>query len=173
MENLFLTKVDLDTMQCSPSSLIGQSWFLLTAGTPEDYNMMTAGWGAIGEIWAVPTLHCFVRTNRYTLEFLEKYDTFTASFFDPGYKPMLSYCGSHSGRDVNKLEHTNLRPAILDGGVAFAQARRVMICKKMYIGDMQKEGFVDPAVYEKFYAEDNPMHREVIGEIVSYYERLY
>lgn len=171
-ENVFLTKKSLDDVLCSPFSMIGKGWYLLTAGTPENYNTMTASWGAMGEIWGTPSLHCFVRTNRYTLEFLERYEIFTASFFDAGYKPMLKFCGSNSGRDVDKVKVTGLDPIELEGGVTFRQARSVIVCHKMYIGDLQPEGFVQAETYDKWYA-DQPMHREIVGGVLGYYERLH
>ncbi len=172
-ENMIFKKTALEEMRISPSDLIGKTWFLLTAGTPDSYNMMTASWGAMGEIWGVPSMHCFVRTNRYTLEFLEKNTRFTASFFDVGYKPALQFCGMHSGRDCDKVQETGLQPIAIDGGVTFKQARCVLVCEKLYSGMMQADGFVRQETYQKWYAEDNPMHREFIGEILSYYERMY
>ena len=174
VENLFMKKAALEDMRISPTEAIGKNWFLLTAGTLDNYNMMTAGWGAIGEIWGVPSMHCFVRTNRYTLKFLEENEIFTASFFDIGYKPALSFCGTHSGRDCDKAKETGLIPVELDGGIGFKQARRILVCRKVYNGTLQQESFVQPEMYEKWYAQDdNPMHREIIGEIISYYERQY
>lgn len=171
-ENLFLTKRDLDEVRCSPFSMIGKSWFLLTSGTPDNFNTMTASWGAMGEIWGKPSFHCFVRTNRYTLEFLDRNELFTASFFDVGYKPALKYCGSNSGRDVDKAKETGLIPVSIDGSTTFRQARSVIVCRKMYSGMIQADGFVEPETYEKWYSE-NPMHREIVGEVLGYYERLH
>lgn len=171
-ENVFLTKKELDDVRCSPFSMIGKGWFLLTAGIPEDYNTMTASWGAMGEIWGAPSFHCFVRSNRYTMEYLEKYEQFTASFFDAGYKPALKFCGTKSGRDVDKVQETGLIPVNLDGAVSFRQARSVIVCRKMYIGEMDPKGFVSQDTYDQWY-QDDPMHRAVIGKVVNYYERLH
>ena len=84
---VFLKKRELDSLACNPFRMIGKEWYLLTAGTLEDYNTMTASWGAMGEMWGVPSFHCVVRTNRYTLKYLDANDLFTVSFFDIGYKP--------------------------------------------------------------------------------------
>ena len=96
---MFLKKRELDSLACNPFRMIGKEWYLLTAGTLEDYNTMTASWGAMGEMWGVPSFHCVVRTNRYTLKYLDANDLFTVSFFDIGYKPALYFCGSNCGRD--------------------------------------------------------------------------
>ena len=48
--------------------------------------------------------------QRYTLEFMEKYDEFTLSFFDGEYKKELGICGAKSGRDI-AVSYTHLTPA--------------------------------------------------------------
>lgn len=101
---MFFKKMELSDLQCNPFDMIGKSWYLLTSGTPEDYNTMTASWGAMGEIWGAPSFHCVVRTNRYTLQYLDRNELFSACFFDPGYKPALQFCGTHSGRDCDKAK---------------------------------------------------------------------
>lgn len=55
---MFFKKMELSDLQCNPFDMIGKSWYLLTSGTPEDYNTMTASWGAMGEIWGAPSFHC-------------------------------------------------------------------------------------------------------------------
>lgn len=169
-ENHFLKKKDLKTLTCNPFNLIGDEWDLLTAGTPEHYNTMTASWGAMGVLWGKPTFHCFVRTNRYTLDFLNENDCFTVTFFDPDQHAALSYCGSHSGRDVDKAKETGLTPILLDGSTTFVQARSVFVCRKLYVGAIEESGFVLPETYSKWYDKE-PLHRMFIGEITAYYER--
>lgn len=170
--NMFLKKMNLSELECNPFSMIGKDWYLLTAGTPEDYNTMTASWGAVGEIWGVPSFHCVVRTNRHTLKYLDQNELFTATFFDPGYKPALQFCGSHSGRDCDKAKETGLQPVLLDGTTTFVQARRVLVCRKVYTAMLQKEGFLQSETYEKWYGSD-PMHRAFVGEVIAYYERIH
>jgi flavin reductase (DIM6/NTAB) family NADH-FMN oxidoreductase RutF len=71
----------------NPVHLIGKEWMLITAGTTQHFNTMTASWGSMGELWFKPVCFCFVRPQRYTYEFMEKSDVFTLSFFDEQYKP--------------------------------------------------------------------------------------
>lgn len=33
---------------------IGKEWMLVTAGTPEKFNTMTASWGGTGILWGKP-----------------------------------------------------------------------------------------------------------------------
>lgn len=160
----------LSELKCNPCDMIGKGWYLLTAGTPEDYNTMTCSWGAMGEIWGVPSFHCFVRPTRYTLSYLKKNDLFTASFFSPGYRAALSFCGSNSGRTRDKAKETGLMPVSVGGSTGFAQALQVLVCRKTYIGAMDETGFLKQEDYQKWY-ETEPMHQAVVGEIIGYYVR--
>ena len=41
-------------------TMIGEQWMLVTAGTPEKCNTMTASWGGLGVLWGGPvaTVRC-------------------------------------------------------------------------------------------------------------------
>ena len=84
-------------------SLIGDRWMLITAGTPDHCNTMTASWGGLGVLWRKPMAIIYVRPQRYTFGFIEQSDEFTLSFFGPQWKKALSYCGAVSGRDEDKF----------------------------------------------------------------------
>lgn len=167
----YFQKLELSDLECNPFSMIGKGWYLLTSGIPESYNTMTASWGAMGEMWGAPSFHCVVRTNRYTLEYLDRNELFSVSFFDPGYKPALQFCGSHTGKDCDKAKETGLLPVPVEGTTTFAQARHVLICRKRYTAMLQKSGFLEPETYAKWYSSD-PMHREFVGEVLAYYRRM-
>ena len=51
---------------------IGRQWMLVTAGTREKFNTMTASWGGLGVLWNAEVSMIFVRPERYTYEFLER-----------------------------------------------------------------------------------------------------
>ena len=110
--------------------LIGDDWMLITSGSSEDYNTMTASWGGLGILWGEPVSYCFIRPQRYTYNFVEKNETYTLSFFDEKYRKALQYCGTYSGRNVDKASATGL--TIVEGednAVYFNEARLVLICK--------------------------------------------
>ena len=50
--------------------LISDEWMLITAGDSEDYNMMTASWGFMGEMWGEDSAAVVVRPERYTMDFI-------------------------------------------------------------------------------------------------------
>lgn len=164
-----LIKKDIYGKSFNPFGLIGKDWFLLTSGTSDNYNTMTASWGQLGILWNKPVFTAFVRTSRKTFEFMEKNSLFTASFFDESYRNALNFCGSHSGRDCDKAKETGLVPVELEGTVAFEQAKSVFVCRKLYTKDMAENDFLDKSLL-KFY-ENDPFHKIFIGEIVGVYEK--
>lgn len=148
----------------NPIHLIGREWMLITAGTPEHFNTMTASWGSIGELWFKPVCFCFVRSQRYTYEFMEKHDVFTLSFFDEKFKSQLNFCGSRSGRETDKISECGFTlHAAENGSVFFNEARMVIECRKIYFQDLEPENFLDESIRHNYPQTD--YHRMYIGEI--------
>lgn len=147
--------------------LIGKEWMLITAGTMDGWNTMTASWGGLGEIWFKPAVFTFIRPQRHTLTFIEKEPVFTISFFDEKYRTALNFCGSHSGRDCNKATEAGLTPfATENGSVAFEEARLVLECRKLYVQDLDPAGFVDDSIIPKCYPSSD-FHRMFVGEVLK------
>ena len=74
--------------------LIGKEWMLVTAGTPENFNTMTASWGGIGWLWNKPVAFVFVRPERHTFGFVEREERFTLSFLGEEHRDILNFCGT-------------------------------------------------------------------------------
>ena len=49
-----MKKIDVKSLQDNVFSLIGDRWMLITAGTAERCNTMTASWGGLGVLWGAP-----------------------------------------------------------------------------------------------------------------------
>jgi flavin reductase (DIM6/NTAB) family NADH-FMN oxidoreductase RutF len=146
---------------------IGEEWMLITAGSPEKYNTMTASWGAMGVLWNKPVAICFIRPTRYTYSFANEKDIFTLSFFTSQEKKILNYCGSNSGRNVDKIAKTGLTPVIMNnGGISFEQARLCIECKKIYYDDLKPDHFLLAGVDQQNYPNKD-YHRFFIGEIIA------
>ena len=64
-------------------------WPLLAAGTMDSHNAMTIGWGGLGTLWSKPVAFVFVRTSRYTHEFMDANEYFTVSFYPEEYRQVL------------------------------------------------------------------------------------
>ncbi len=149
----------------NPFRLIGSDWMLITAGTQEKFNTMTASWGGLGVLWERKVAVCFVRPTRYTYEFLERSGTFTLSFFGAEHRKALQFCGSHSGRNTDKMKGAGLTPVFDGAFVHFDEARLVLACRKIYFQDIGPERFLDPRIEDMYPQKD--YHRMYVGEIVK------
>ncbi len=147
---------------------IGSEWMLVTAGTPESFNTMTASWGFAGIMWNKPCVITAIRPQRYTKEFIDREGSFTLSFYPADMRKALAFCGSNSGRDVDKCEKTGLTPMLAEGSVAFEQASRVLVCRKLYAQEMSGEGFFDKSIVSEQYSRDD-YHTAYYGEIIAAY----
>ena len=164
MKTLF-QPVDPALIHENPFHLIGKDWMLVTAGTLAAFNPMTASWGGLGVLWHRPVCFCFIRPTRHTFGFMERGAHFTLSFFEEQYREALSLCGTRSGRELDKASAAGLTPlAGPTGAVAFAEARLVLECRKIYFQDLDPARFLDPAIEENYPEKD--YHRCYIGEIV-------
>lgn len=162
-------KTELSELKFNPFTLIGKQWMLLTGGNKEKFNTMTASWGQLGVLWNKDILTCYIRPNRYTFEFVEDGEYFTASFLGEQYREALRVCGSKSGRDCDKVKETGITPVELDGCIGFEEADMVLVCRKLYADDIRAEGFLtQDGLMDKFYGAD-PLHRAYIAEITAVY----
>lgn len=160
-----MKEISIAEFRENPFTLIGEHWMLITAGTLERFNTMTASWGGLGHLWDRHVAFIFVRPSRYTFEFLEQHPLFTLSFFDSSWRDALMFCGTESGRHVDKVKKTGLQPAATDrGGVYFAQARLVIECVKIAFTDLNPRHFLEPDIMEFYEAPD--YHRMYVGEVV-------
>jgi flavin reductase (DIM6/NTAB) family NADH-FMN oxidoreductase RutF len=164
MPDLF-RRADPYTLKENVFKLIDLDWMLVTAGTPERWNTMTASWGGLGILWNKPVTFAFVRPTRHTYGFMEKADKFTLSFFPEKYRKALLFCGTKSGRDYDKAKETGLAPvAPAPGAVTFEQARLVLVCRKLYTTDIDPARFIDPRIDRNYPKKD--YHRLYVGEVV-------
>lgn len=158
--------VDFRKIRENPTQLIGYEWMLITAGSMKSFNTMTAAWGGFGFLWNFQVAYIFVRPQRYTHLFTEREKCFTLQFFDPHYRDMLNYCGTYSGRDVDKIAETGLTPfETQSGNIYFEEARLQMECRKIYSDRIKPENFSDTSL-SKHYAGDD-YHTLYIGEIID------
>jgi len=165
MNNKFIT-VAPKTITDNFIKTIGHDSFLLTAGNISKFNTMTVGWAGMGYLWQKPVAFVFVRPQRFTYKFMEESEFFTISFFDEKYKKALAYCGTHSGKDVDKCSETGLIPFEVNShSIAFEQSRLIFECKKMYYDDVKPQNFIDKNI-DKLYPQCD-YHRMYIGEIVQ------
>lgn len=144
--------------------MIADEWMLVTAGDSSGFNTMTASWGMMGEMWASDVAVTVIRPQRYTFEFMEKNDYYTLCFFDDGFKKALAFCGAHSGRDCDKCKETGLTPVFENGYTYFEQAKTVVVCRKVYVSDVDPAKLTDASIDASVYPKKD-YHRAYIGKI--------
>jgi flavin reductase (DIM6/NTAB) family NADH-FMN oxidoreductase RutF len=150
--------------------LMAEDWMLVTAGDMAKWNTMTASWGAMGELWKKKVCFAFVRPQRCTRGFMDSSRRFTLSFFPEEWRKALEFCGSHSGRDVDKAAATGLTPfEPAPGTVAFAEARLVFVARKIYTHDLDPSRFLDRDIADCYPSSD--YHRMYIGEVEAVLSR--
>lgn len=163
------TKKNVTELQENFINAIGNEWMLITAGTADGFNTMTASWGFVGEMWGKHCAIAAIRPQRYTKQFVDQNEYFTLSFYGEN-KKIHAVCGKQSGRQVNKPQAAGLTP-VFDaetGAPYFAEARLVLICKKLYTQPLKPSSFT-PAGKEipaTVYPQDD-YHEMYYGEIVT------
>ncbi len=141
----------------------------LTVKTADQLNTMTIGWATIGYSWQKPIFMVVVRDSRHTFGIIEKASDFTVSVPSVDMKKELMFCGTKSGRDVDKFKACNLTlseghdvisPIIDTLGLHFE-------CKIVLKAPMNPDYLID--AYEKLYPEKD-YHTLYFGEILACYE---
>lgn len=166
-----MKKIHIDDLHMDPVVAIPKEWMLLTAGCEaRGYNTMTASWGHMGGIWGhgggLPTTVIYVRPQRYTKEFVDREELYTLCFFSEDYKKDLAYLGRNSGRDGDKVAKTGLTPVFGEGYTYFAEAKVVLVCRKLYRAPIIEEGFFDKSIIDDCYPNKD-FHDMYIGQIVE------
>ena len=165
-----MKKIDIKELGGNVVSMFDDKWCLITAGTKDSYNTMTASWGAMGELWNKDVCFIFIRPQRYTLEFTEREEYFTLSFFGEEYKKALAFCGRNSGRDCDKAKETGLTPMEIEGSMSFEESETVVVCKKLFYQDIDPAGFIEKGLDAANYPQKD-YHRMYVGEVVACYKK--
>ena len=149
----------------------------LTAGGGV-WNPMTIGWAQFGVVWSKPVMTVLVRKSRYTHGLMEQADVFTVSV--PRAKELskeLGFCGSRSGRDVDKEKESGLTraPARAGGADNIAECQIVFECRivQKQLLDLDT---LDAETRAKCYGAnqatlDGDPHVLYVGEVLAAYER--
>lgn len=159
-------KIDPKTLNQNVFSAIGDQWMLITAGTADKCNTMTASWGGLGMIWGAPAATCYIRPQRYTKEFMDREEYFTLTFFGEEYRRQLQLCGSRSGRNTNKVKECGFTVAAAECGAPyFEEAELVLVCRKRFAQPMDPDR-IPQEIKTKWYPKQD-YHTLYIGEIVE------
>lgn len=146
-------------------SKFDKEWALLNAGNMDKFNSMTVSWGGLGTLWGKPVATVYVRTSRYTHEFMDNGEYFTLSFFPEDYKKVLGVFGSKSGRDIDKMNYEGLSVCPAGESITYKEAVMTLVCKKLYKQQLDSQK-MPKEIADTYYSSDAP-HDMYIGEVVE------
>ena len=150
--------------------------FLTVRDKDGKINTMTIGWGNIGYEWGRPIFTVLVRESRFTHSLLEKAEDFTVSIpFDDSLNKALGFCGSKSGKDLDKFKECDLRvlesKSVKSPGIDGCEM--IYECKIVYKHLIDLE-VLDDEIRSKWYKENDnkwytpdDCHNIYYGEIVN------
>lgn len=155
-------------MNNNPFQMIGKDWMLITAKKGDKVNTMTASWGGLGVMWGKNVAYVVIRNSRYTKEFVDRADTFSISFLGDEHRDALAYLGKVSGREEDKIAKTGLHVQFHgeEETPFMDESNTALICRKMYAGELSRDGFCLPQIEEQWY-KDGDYHVLYIGEITD------
>lgn len=158
-------RINPDKIPGNIYKMLSENWMLVTAGNEQQFNMMTASWGGLGHLYNKPVAFCFINPTRHTFQLLENNDTYTLSFYTETYRDALNYCGSHSGKNEDKVKGSGLTPITTpSGSKAFSEAWMIIECKKMVAQQFTPEAIYNTEAKTKW---GKDLHKMFIGEIVN------
>jgi flavin reductase (DIM6/NTAB) family NADH-FMN oxidoreductase RutF len=142
---------------------------VITAGKEDHYNSMTGSVSGLRILFKKPTAWCFFRADRYTLEIIQKEQTYTLSYFPNEYKDKMLFLGSKSGRDSEKMKEVELTSVQTPSGdMSFKEARLIMECKLTQITTPNPSDFYSQEAKDyinEAYKNANDYRKYVFGEI--------
>ena len=146
---------------------------LLTTKLGHQVNTMTIGWGTLGIEWGKPVFVAYVRESRYTRELLDKTGEFTVNVpVGEADKKILGFCGSKSGRDVDKIKEMGLD--LVESDVVSVPGIRelplTLECRVLF-KNCQDENRLPEAIKSRYYSAINAgdFHYAYYAEIVNAY----
>jgi flavin reductase (DIM6/NTAB) family NADH-FMN oxidoreductase RutF len=162
---------DVDCMSVAEDSIgkIKEGAFL-TVKSARGLNTMIIGWATFGIVWRKPIMMVAVRSSRHTFGIIEAAEDFTVTIPAGGMEKEAAFCGSKSGRDVDKFKECNLETAEsrrVASPIIKARGRHYE-CKIVYKSAM------DPSRLDKGYDSalypQKDYHTLYFGEILACYE---
>ena len=167
-EQLFL-QITPEEITDNVFTLVGKDFYVITAGKEEQSNSMIASGGGMGLLFKKPTTWCTLRSDRYTLEMIQKENTYTISYFPNEYREQMFFLGSKSGRDSDKMNEVNLTPVqTTSGDMSYKEARLILECRLTQITTPNPSDFYTPEAKDylkEAYKTESDFRKYVFGEI--------
>lgn len=129
---------------------------LLTTKSGDKVNTMTIGWGTVGIEWGKPIFIAFIRESRFTKQLLEENGEFTVNIpVGAVDRNILGFCGTKSGRDLDKFAQLNLTEEAPEeiSVPGIAQLPLTLECKVLY-KQQQDLNAIPEDILERYYPQD-------------------
>ncbi len=143
----------------------------ITAGKQDHYNSMIGSGGGFGLLFKKPTAWSLLKSDRYTLQIIQKEQTYTLSYFPNEYRVQALFLGSESGRDTEKMKEVELTSVQTPSGdMSFKEARLIIECKLTAITTPNPDDFCSQEAKDyinEAYKEPSDYRRLVFGEITD------
>ena len=169
--NLLFKKISAENMNDNVFTLVGNDFFTATAGKRDHYNSMVASGGGFGVLFKKPVSWCIFRSDRYTLEMIQKEHTYTLSYFSDEYREQMMFLGSKSGRYSRKMKETELTGIETPSkNMSFEEARLIFECNLIQITTPDPDDFYSQEVknyINEAYKKSSDHRKFVIGEITN------
>lgn len=129
---------------------------LLTAKSGDTLNTMTIGWGMLGIEWGKPIFIALVRESRFTKHLIDESGEFTVNIpYGEVDSKILGFCGTKSGRDVDKFAELGLvieEPAQIHAP-GIRQLPLTLECKVLYT-QPQELSAIPEAILDRYYPQN-------------------
>jgi flavin reductase (DIM6/NTAB) family NADH-FMN oxidoreductase RutF len=148
----------------------GGGLLLVAQGKKGKPNAMTIGWGFLGTMWRRPVFVVAVRLSRHTHRLLEESDSFTVCLPGKGMEKWLDFCGTKSGRDMDKFKELGMTAAkgVMVKAPYIEECPVHIECQIVYKDEM-RPGELMKAVEDEVYPTKD-MHVLYYGEVKGVYE---
>ena len=150
-------------------TLVGKIFPVVTVGNKDRYNSMTASGGGLVLLFRKPATMLLFPSNRYTLELIQKEQTYTLSYFPDEYRKQVMFLGSKSGRDSEKMKEVELTAIQTpSGNISFQEARLIIECKLTQISTSDLNDFYSQEAKDylsEIYKDAGEHRKYVFGEI--------
>ena len=142
----------------------------LTVKASEAFNTMTIGWATFGVIWQKPIMMVAVRPTRHTFGIMEKAQDFTVTVPAGDMSKAIAFCGSKSGRDVDKFKMCNLETAESQNVASpIIKVPGIHYECKIVLKTAMNPAHLDENVDKSLYPQKD-YHTLYFGEVVACYE---
>lgn len=149
--------------------LKGDGLFLVSGGKDGKRNIMTIGWGFLGTMWSRPIFIVAVRHSRHTYRLMEESKDWTVCVPAKGMEAALEFCGTKSGRDLDKLKECRLTAKKgIEVDAPYIEECPIHIeCTTVFKTDM-KPGQLEAGIEKEMY-KTRDFHMIYMGEVKGVY----